>query len=155
MRPRARLRRLRGLGSIASDVAALAALPVTLPASLYNAVVRGWGSVQGFLYSAATGNVSPDQQTALIQQATQDLVRTGVAPQAAQAQATQDANAVLSTFTGAGGLNITWTGAQPSQPGFATAAAQAAATSATDWLASYWPWLAVGGISVWWLSREL
>jgi hypothetical protein len=120
--------------------------------------IPGTQTLEDLLTNAWTGNLTQDQVDALNQQNAASLVQAGMPAEQAAAQAATDTNAVLSTFAAPGGLDLTWTGALPSQPGFATAAASAVAApvaSGFAWLSQYWPWLALGGIGLWWASREL
>ena len=131
-----------------------------------NAAPSAWTQITGIpgtslwdlIENMATGNLTQDQVNAAIGNNAAEYVQAGMSPAAAQAQATSDVNAALSTFTAPGGLDLTWTGALPSQPGFGTAALTAAAgagTGAVSWLASYWPLVALGGVGlVWWLVKR-
>jgi hypothetical protein len=111
-------RRSRGLGQDSSD----------------------WSSISSFFQNAVTGNLSDSQVQSLTDQETQSLIQAGMDPASAAAQAAADQNAALSTFTGTGGLNLSWTGALPSQPGFGSAAG--------SWLTTYGPYLLVGATAL-------
>jgi hypothetical protein len=114
----------------------------------------------GYLFNAATGNVSQDQFQQLVNQEAQSLVQAGMDPVSAQAQANQDVTATLNSATLPGGFGVTWTGAAPTSETFTSAAESAAAGAVTgssiwDWLATNWPYLAAGLVGIWFLSREL
>lgn len=120
--------------------------------------IPGTDTFADLLANMFTGNLTQDQVNALQQQETASLVQAGMPAGTAAQQAAADTNATLATFAAPGGLDLTWTGALPSQGGFGTAAASAVAAPAVDafsWLSQYWPWLALGGIGLWWASREL
>lgn len=72
-------------------------------------------TVSGALYNAATGQLSEDQKNALVQQESQALVKAGMDPSKALAQAKSDVNAV-----------------NPSQSNWIT------------WLETYGPWIGLG-----------
>lgn len=122
--------------------------------------IPGTASLEDLLANALTGNLTADQQAALTQGETQNLVQAGMTPAAAQAQANADVNAALTTFTGPGGFGITWTGAAPNQPGFGAALVNTAAgaiapvSNTLGWLAQYWPWLALGGIGLFFVAKK-
>lgn len=122
--------------------------------------IPGTDSLADLLANAFTGNLAPDQQAALTQQEQQELVQAGATPASAQAQANADVNAALTTFTGPGGFGISWTGAAPNQPGFGTALVNTAGnaiapvTNTLGWIAQYWPWLALGGIGLYFVAKK-
>jgi hypothetical protein len=104
------------------------------------------------LYNAAYGNLSPNQVAQQTAQEQAQLVQAGMAPAAASTQATSDVDDALSTYSGPGGAGVTWTGALPSQPGFPTAAANAAgnaifnAVAPTAAAIPTWAWYAAGAV---------
>lgn len=101
-------------------------------------------SLSDLLYNAVTGNLSSSQVTALQQQETASLVAAGADPTTASAQATTDVNTTLATFTGTGGLGLSWTGALPGGASFGTALS-AKVKSITDFISSNWL-LIIGGV---------
>ena len=94
-------------------------------------------SLSDLLYNAWTGNVSPGQVQSLQQSETSSLIQAGADPNTAAAQAATDVNTTLATFTGSGGLGLSWTGALPGGPSFGSALA-AKVKAATDFLSSHW-----------------
>lgn len=159
MSRRARLR--MGLGQTPDWLLALAApgvAPQTIastpatpaPGSSMTLLAPG-SSLSDLLYNAATGNVSQNQKNAQIAQTTQDLIATGMDPNTAAQQANIVVTQALASAVLPGAFGITWKGANPGGPNWATAAAGDAA----NWLSNYWPWLVLGGIGIWWVSREL
>lgn len=106
------------------------------------------------LYNATYGNLSPNQQANLVTQEQAQLVTAGLAPDVAAAQSSTDVSSVLDTFTGSGGLDVTWTGAAPDQSGFPSAAASAAGSAIANTLTPTlsaiptWAWWAAGAAGV-------
>jgi hypothetical protein len=109
--------------------------------------------------NAATGNLTQDQVQQAVAAETASNIAAGASPADAASQAATDVNTTLATFNAPGGAGIDWTGALPSQPGFATAALTAASGAAagtlSDWFAANWPWLAIGGVGLFFVWREL
>ena len=170
---RMRGRQLRGLGDSVWDMTSgtTATIPELLDPTTVDAIAAGGAialspfvpvnspALNNLLANASTGNLTQDQvqqaqaaQAAAYQQA-------GMSASQASSQAAQDVNTTLSTFNAPGAAGIDWTGALPSQPGFATAALTAASGAAagtlSDWLAANWPWLAIGGAALFFAWREL
>lgn len=136
----------QGIASIPAAIFGLQNLPGPVGTTLNNA-----------LTNAATGNLTEDQVNTLKSQATQSLIQTGVDPNTAQAQASTVVDQALASVTAPGAFGVTWTGAAPSSPNWLTAGITQTAQPATDiltWLEQNWPWLAIGGIGVWWLAKR-
>ncbi len=112
-------------------------------ANASNYVFVPGGGVGGVVYNAATGDVSPAQKAALVQQGAASLVAAGADPGTAAAQAESDVSDTLDTFSGPGAFGVTWTGANP---------ATNAVGSTGSWLADNWAWLALGGVGIVWLA---
>lgn len=91
-------------------------------------------SLYNVLYSAATGDVSPDQVNQLTQDETSNLIQAGADPSTASSDAANDVNTTLATYSGTGGLGLTWTGAAPGQ---------SFTSAATSWLKANWIWIAL------------
>jgi len=155
--------RLRGLGQsdaqpsmwdflmnpVGAAILGGAAATNTIPGSNVNDVI----------YNMTTGNVSQNQRNAMVAQETQSLVQTGVDPNTAASQAAQVVDQSLASATLPGAFGITWQGAGPSAPSWIEAGIQQTAiptaSDASSWLAQNWPWLALGAIGVWWVSKQL
>ena len=107
----------------------------------------------GLLFSAATGNVSPQQKANLVAQQTAAMIKAGADPATAAAQASSDVTTTLMTASGPGAFGIPWTGADPSQ---------AWTTQLTNWLQTsdatfnvpMWVWLAGGGFLIFLFARK-
>ena len=132
-------------GGIATGLVALQDVPGGL-------FVPG-GGIPGVLFNAATGNISPAQKQALIQQQTQNMIAAGADPATAAAQAQQDVTTVLTTYSGPGAFGVPWTGADPSQA-WTTQAANWLQTADPSFGLPMWLWLAGGGFVILLLTRK-
>ena len=130
--------RMGQYGPATSDV------PPTAPAA---ALAIPGTTVSSWLYNAATGNLSQSQVNALVAQQSSDLQKAGMPADQSQAQAKQDVMNTLASFVGPGAFGITWQGALPGGPDWTTGIGA--------WLAANWPWLALGGVGIWWVSKRL
>jgi hypothetical protein len=109
-------------------------------------------SLYDTLYNAFTGDVSPGQVASLTQQEQASLVQAGADPATASSLASADVTSALSTFSGAGGLGLSWTGALPGQS-FGTAL-ESKFASAIQSIEANWYWylggiIALGALYVW------
>jgi hypothetical protein len=112
--------------------------------------------IGNFFYNAWTGNVSPGQKAALVAQEQAQFVQAGMDPTSAQSQAQSDVTASLETYAGSGGLDVSWTGADPAQSGFVPAAATQAVDVATQSAANILaPSLAAVPSWLWWVGGGL
>lgn len=119
--------------------------------------------------NVTTGNLTPSQKAQLQAAAAQQYVTAGMDPATAQQQAASDVNASLSTTKLPGAFGITWTGAGPESPTWVDQAlADVAAplepfapsgdgsnSGQPSWLAQNWPWLAIGAVGLWWVTKKI
>lgn len=101
----------RGMGDAVSDVIADSNNPAYYPApSTVPVYSPTWTDD---LWNMLTGNLSSNEQNQLAAEESAELQQAGMAPAAAQAQATSDVTDSLATYSGAGAFGITTTGALP------------------------------------------
>ena len=114
-------------------------------------------SFSDILFNMRTGNVSQAQDNALVNQETASLVQAGMDPATAASTADSDVQTTLNTFTGEGGLGISWTGAGPNSPTFADAAVSSlfpAGLLPPGFSIPTWVWLLGGGLVGIWVLKE-
>lgn len=106
-------------------------------------------TIADLLYNAKTGNVSPDEEAQLAQQADMENVQAGGTPDMTASQTLMN-TALTNSGPLPGAFGITWTGAQPGGTNWVTQAA-ANAANALGANSGAWVWWALGGVGVLWL----
>jgi hypothetical protein len=125
-------------------------------AAVESPIIPG-SSLSDIIFNMRTGNVSQAQDNALVNQETASLVQAGMDPQTAASTADSDVTTTLDTFTGPGGLGISWTGAGPNSPTFTDAAISSLFPNGLlppGFSIPTWVWVVGGVLGGFWLLKE-